>query len=574
MSTTLSVKQRRQFVPVDFKVVWEAIEPLYKQLETAEINTIEELQNWMKQRSELEAVLQEDYAWRYIRMTSDTQDAQAVEDFEYFATQIEPQLAPVQHALDLKLNAHPLKSELDPELYFVYLRQLEKSIGIYREENIPLFTQIQLTQQKYQGIVGTMTIEWEGQEYTLSQAARFLKDTNRSIREQVWRRVVARRKQDQETLDLLFDELRKLRHQVALNAGYANFRDYMFDAMGRFDYTPADCENFHGAIERQVVPFLQQIAEKRKNQLGLAHLQPWDLDVDPTGNEPLKPFETGQELIDKTAKCFEKLDPSIGQYIYQMKKEGLFDVESRKGKAPGGYNYPLAETGAPFIFMNAAGNFRDLTTMVHEGGHAIHTFVSAHLPLNEHKNVPSEVAELASMSMELLSMSHWDEFFEDRKDWQRAKKEQLEDVLKTLPWVATIDHFQHWIYTHPEHTAEERRTKWIELFNRYGQQFCEWEGVEDVQDYLWQKQLHLYEVPFYYIEYGMAQLGAIAIWKNFSYNAKDSLANYLEALSLGYTQTIPKIYEKAGIKFDFSEKYVEKLVSFIKNEIQKTDLEL
>jgi oligoendopeptidase F len=574
MSTTISVKQRRKFVPIDFEVKWESIAPLYQQLQEANLADLPSLESWMSDRSELEAVLQEDYAWRYIRMTCDTQDQKAVEDFQYFATEIEPQLAPVQHALDVKLSTHPLKDQLDASQYFIYLRQLDKSIALYREENIPLFTEIQLTQQKYQGIVGAMTIEWQGEEYTLSQAARFLKDPNRQIREQVWHKVVARRAEDQDTLDQLFDELRALRHQVALNAGYTNFRDYMFDAMGRFDYTPADCEAFHGAIARQVVPYLRELAEKRRQLLQLDALKPWDLDVDASGKSPLKPFETGEELIAKTAKCFDRLNPSIGKYIHKMKEDGLFDVESRKGKAPGGYNYPLAETGAPFIFMNAAGNFRDLTTMVHEGGHAIHTFVSAHHPLNEQKNVPSEVAELASMSMELLSMRYWDEFFTEKTDLVRAKREQLEDVLKTLPWVATIDHFQHWIYTHPEHTADERKAKWLELFNMYGHQFCTWEGVEKVQDYLWQKQLHLYEVPFYYIEYGMAQLGAIAIWKNFSSHPQETLEKYLSALALGYTRTIPKIYEEAGIKFDFSEKYVENLVKFIKTEIEKIDLDL
>jgi oligoendopeptidase F len=250
-----------------------------------------------------------------------------------------------------------------------------------------------------------------------------------------------------------------------------------------------------------------------------------------------------------------------------MQANCLFDVESRKGKAPGGYNYPLAETGAPFIFMNSANTFRDLTTMVHEGGHAVHTFISADLELNDFKHVPSEVAELASMSMELISMDKWDEFFDNDEDLKRAKKDQLRDVLKTLPWVAVVDQFQHWIYTNPEHTTEQRKTAWKEIIHPFGNNFTNWDGYELALENLWQKQLHIFEVPFYYIEYGIAQLGAIAVWKNYKQDPEKALTNYLSALKLGYTKTIKEIYRAAGIEFNFSSDYVHELAKFIKKEL-------
>jgi oligoendopeptidase F len=254
-----------------------------------------------------------------------------------------------------------------------------------------------------------------------------------------------------------------------------------------------------------------------------------------------------------------------------MKANGLFDVESRMGKAPGGYNYPLAETGAPFIFMNSANSLRDLTTMVHEGGHAIHTFLTADLELNDFKHCPSEVAELASMSMELISMDNWDVYFDNEEDLNRAKKEQLADVLKTLPWVAVIDQFQHWIYTNPDHNAADREAAFKQIYTRFGAGFADWTEYDQQFGNLWQKQLHLFEVPFYYIEYAIAQLGAIAVWKNYKENPTKALEQYLAALTLGYTKPMNEIYETAGIKFDFSAAYIKELAMFVKNELNKLD---
>jgi oligoendopeptidase F len=414
-----------------------------------------------------------------------------------------------------------------------------------------------------------MTVEFDGKEFTLEQAAVFLKDLNRDIRQIAWEKITDRRLQDREKLNELFNKLKALRHQVAVNAGFENFRDYMFQALGRFDYTPQDCYSFHEAIEKEIVPLLKEVADKRKASLALPELKPWDTEVDISGKPALKPFKNGEELVEKSITCFNRINSYLGERLQIMKANGLFDVESRKGKAPGGYNYPLAETGAPFIFMNSANTFRDLTTMVHEGGHAVHTFLTADLGLNDFKHCPSEVAELASMSMELISMDQWDVYFDNAEDLRRAKRDQLIDVLKTLPWVAVVDQFQHWLYTNPDHSTDQRTEAWTEIFERFGANFVDWQQHGDANANLWQKQLHIFEVPFYYIEYGMAQLGAIAVWKNYKQNPEKGLEQYLNALKLGYTKTITEIYETAGIQFDFSAAYVKELAAFVKSEIDK-----
>ena len=571
MNTLKITKKQRLYIPADLVIEWGTLEPLFTELSSRQINSVGELEKWLKDRSELEAALEEDFAWRYIRMTCDTTDEKLLGDFQFFATEIEPKIAPLNNDLNKKFIESPFTEELDKDKYFIYTRGIKKALELFREENIPIQTQIQVEQQKYQAITGAMSVSLKGQEYTLEQASVFLKDTDRTIRQEAWEAITARRLQDKDKLDELFNLLLKLRHQIAINAGFENFRDYMFQALGRFDYTPFDCYKFHEAIEKEIVPILREQSGLRKAALGLNQLKPWDMDVDVSGKPALKPFKTGEELIDKSIKCFQGLDSYIGERLEIMKANGFFDVESRKGKAPGGYNYPLAESGAPFIFMNSAGTFRDLTTMVHEGGHAVHTFISSSLELNEFKHLPSEVAELASMSMELISMDKWDVFFDNPEDLKRAKKDQLKDVLKTLPWVAVVDQFQHWIYTNPEHTTNERAEAWKRIFEPFGNNFTDWSEHPEALENLWQKQLHIFEVPFYYVEYGIAQLGAIAVWKNYKNDPAKGLKNYLEALKLGYTKTIKEIYETAGIEFNFSVSYVKELAEFVQEELKKLD---
>ncbi len=571
MENTITIPTRpiRKFVPEDLVInSWNKIKSLFDNLVEREISSALELEQLMLDQSELSAVLEEDMAWRYIKMNIDTTDKELGEQFSFWIKEISPNTAPYSHKLNLKLVNSPYLKDLDQEKYRIYLRSVKKQIEIFREENIPLFTTMEEKQQEYGAISAKMSIEVDGEKMTMQKAALLLKSTDRAKREAIYNKISSRRLQDEKALDDLFDELISLRQQIAKNANFDNYRDYMFAAMGRFDYTPKDCFNFHDAIAKEIVPIINSFEQKRKNKLGNESYKPWDTAVDVDGLHPLKPFDGGTELTDLSIECFNRLRPYFGECLSTMKAMKHLDLESKNGKAPGGFMYPLYEIGVPFIYMNAVGSQRDLVTMVHEGGHAVHSFLSRDLSLTEFKSTPSEVAELASMAMELLSMDHWDVFYKEKADLKRAKLEQLEKVLEGLPWIASIDKFQHWIYT-TEHTAQQRKEKWLSISDELGNQIIDWEGNENVHANLWQKQLHLYEVPFYYIEYGMAQLGAIAMWRSYKQLGEQGLDNYMNALKLGYTKTIGEIYETAGIKFDFSASYVKELADFIKEELEK-----
>ncbi len=565
----IPTRPKRKFLKESFTVTnWDELKPYFDTLLNKSINTLPELKDWFRDRSELESAISEDMGWRYIRMTCYTDNKENSDRYQDFVQNIQPQIAPVSDQLNKKAAASPFLNTLAKEQGFdILVRNLKKDIEIFREENVPLYTEINTETQKYAQLSGAMTIEWKGQEITLQQASVILMETDRSVREEIYKKITARRLKDKEAFDDLYTKLIKLRHQVALNAGFKNFRDYMFKSYGRFDYTPLDCFNFHNSISSEVVPLLEELAEKRKEQLKVDTLRPWDKAVDAEGRPALKAFEGGKDLTDKSIEVFSKLDPFLGECLQIMNAMGHLDLESRKGKAPGGYNYPLAEIGVPFIFMNATSTMRDMTTIMHEGGHAVHNFLTKDLSLGDFKSPPMEVAELASMSMELISMDQWDVFFKNPADLSRARMEQLEDIIETLPWVATIDKFQHWIYEHPDHTAEQRKNNWNRIFHEFADTVTDWRGLEEAKDYLWQKQLHLYEVPFYYIEYGMAQLGAIAVWRNFKRDKKQGLEGYLNALKLGNLRTIPEIYKAAGIKFDFSKLYISELMAFVRKEI-------
>lgn len=549
----------RKFVSPDFTCEsWKSVESYLSDLQNRDISSRESFQKWLSDKSELEAVLEENMAWRYIRMTINTLDEKLTESYQFFVTEIQPNLAPFEDSLNQKMMASPFVEELAKDkAYAIYFRGVRSALELFREENISLETEISTLSQQFGAISGKQMITYNGKELTMPQAANFLKDPDEMVREEVYDLIIARRLQDREALDDLFNQLIRLRDQVAKNAGCADYREYKFKALGRFDYTVEDCLAFHDAIEKLIVPIVKQLNQKKADKLGKAKLKPWDLEVDPDGLAPLKPFANGEELIDKSITVFQKLDTYFGDCLKTMKTGGFLDLDSKAGKAPGGYNYPLYESGIPFIFMNAAGAQRDLTTMVHEGGHAVHSFLSRDLELTGFKSLPSEVAELASMSMELLTMDLWSEFYTDETDLKRAKLEQIESVVKVLPWIAQIDAFQHWIYTHPAHTVEERTAEWLQLGKRFGTGLVDYTGYENVQESGWQKQLHLFEVPFYYIEYGIAQLGALGVWSNYKKDPAKALTDYKNALSLGYTKSIPEIYETAGLKFDFSQSALE-----------------
>jgi len=573
MNNVMEVPKRpvRGFLPETFTVTtWEELKPYLDKLVKQPIDSAAALKVWLRNRSELESVLSEDMGWRYIRMTCFTENEEYSKSYQDFVQNIQPPAAPYSDLLNKKALESPYLKELEHVAgYDMMIRNLKKEVELFRDENIPLMTEITTETQKYATLSGAMTIELNGQELTLQQAGVILMDTDRAKREEVYHKISSRRLKDKVALDELFTKLVGLRNQVSLNANFTNFRDYMFRAYGRFDYTPKDCFNFHEAIESEVLPILNDLSKERKTQLGVKELRPWDKAVDAEGREALKAFKDGKELTEKSIECFSKLDPYLGQCLAIMKEMGHLDLESRKGKAPGGYNYPLSEIGVPFIFMNATSTMRDMTTIMHEGGHAVHNFLTKDLELNDFKSPPMEVAELASMAMELISMDQWQIFFPNEEELKRAKREQLEDIIETLPWVATIDKFQHWIYENPTHTFEQRKENWNRIFDQFADNVTDWSGLQEAKDYAWQKQLHLYEVPFYYIEYGMAQLGAIAVWRNYKLDRQKGLEGYMNALKLGYTKSIPEIYKAANIKFDFSKEYIRELMEFVRGELGK-----
>ena len=562
-------KAARQFLPEDLAITdFAVIRPYFEELLQRSIQTSTEFDKWLLDRSELDAVLEEDLAWRYIRMSIDTANTELREAYTHFVTQIQPELAPYEDQLNQKLVGLPFLLDKQDAAHQIYFRSVRSALELYREENIAIEAALNEEAQQYGAISAAQQIEHNGQNLTMQQAAALLKDQDETLRHSVFEKMAAVRRKDQAQLDALYSSLIEKRHQVARNAGFDNYRDYKFVALGRFDYTKEDCFAFHAAIKTYIVPLVRSIQAKKLALLGKEKFKPWDTEVDPEGKAPLKPFENGAQMLAGTIAMFERIDPYFGWCLRTMEALGHLDLDSKPGKAPGGYNYPLYEIGVPFIFMNAVGTQRDLETMVHEGGHAIHSFLSRELALTAFKNIPSEVAELASMSMELLSMPQWSEFYAPEAH-QRAMREQLEGTLKVLPWIAQIDAFQHWVYENPTHSSAERAAYWQQLSIDYGTGLTDWTGFEDLVQNAWQRQLHLFEVPFYYIEYGIAQLGALGVWKNSLENYPQAINQYKKALALGYTASMKDIYQTAGVPFDFSAERLQTLANLIQNELEK-----
>jgi oligoendopeptidase F len=563
--------RKRKFIPVTLELNrWEDMKPYFEQLFDRPVDELESLENWMTDLSELSAAVAEELGWRYIEQSRDTESEEKRERYQDYVGGVLPEVQRFSDRLNRKLVASPAFKELDARKYLTYTRSVKKELELFREENIVIQADLAKLQQSYGVTIGKQSIEFKGQEYTLPQANLFLKEIDREIREKVYFLIQKRKLEDKESLDKLLDDLIVKRQEMANNADFDNYRDYKFKAMGRFDYDVQSCFDFHQSISRAIVPLISELEVLRKDHLGIDRLRPWDFGVDMFGKEPIAVFDgTQEDLLAKTVKLFDQIDPYFSSCLRTMDEMGHLDLQSRKGKAPGGYNYPLYETGVPFIFMNAAGSLRDLVTLIHEGGHAVHSFLTRNYPLKEFQRTPSEVAELASMSMELIAMEHWDVLFTDEQVLRRAKIEHLEKVLSVLPWIARIDAFQHWIYTN-EHSAWERAEAWMEISSEYSTGNTDYSDINpEFRHYQWQGQLHIYEVPFYYIEYGMAQLGAIAIWRNYKKDPERALDAYKRALKLGYTKTIGEIYAEAEIEFDFSEDYVIELASFVRDEIHK-----
>jgi oligoendopeptidase F len=565
-----TVKHARTFVPVDADPSdFSQLEPLYQKLLDRPLPDASAAERWLLDFSELSAVVDEYGSRRYIDKSCHTDDTAIEKRYMQFVEEVEPKIKPLYFALQKKFLDSPGARQLDGTRYFVLTRKWIADVELFRDENVPLETEVTKTVNEYDKISGAMTVTFRGKEYTLQQLARFTEEPDRATREEAWRTSAERRMKDREAIESVFDRLLPLRAKIAKNAGMSDYRAYTWKAYKRFDYTPEDCLKFADAIAEACVPVVAKLDAKRKNDLRVDSLCPWDLAVDPLNRPPLRPFAEDQvtSLINKTKMIFDRLSPDLAADFETLRRNNNLDLQSRKGKQPGGYQCSLEESKQPFIFMNAAGLQRDVETLLHEGGHAFHHLAAVHEPLVFLRSAPMEFCEVASMSMEILGSEHFDVFYADELLASRARRTLIEGIIRFFPWMATIDTFQHWIYTHPGHTRDERTKFWLSLLDRFGSKI-DWTGLADVRAAQWQRQLHLFHAPFYYIEYGIAQLGALQLWMKSKEDPRKALSNYRAGLALGGTRPLPDLFKAAGIQFDFSSKTLKPLIATLGEELE------
>ena len=566
----LPAHKPRRFVPANLDLGdWPQLAPLFDQLEAraAKCATVAELERWLVDWSELNAALEEEGSRRYIAMTCHTDNAEAEKFHPQFVEKIEPQTKPRQFRLEKILMAHPLRAQLPLPRYEVFLRDVQNHVELFREENVALETEEARLCQQFQKLSGALTVQFRGEEKTLIQMGKLLEEPDRPLRQEAWELVANRRLEEREKFDDIFDQLLQLRGRIAANAGFANYRDYVFRRLGRFDYTPEDCAQFHEAVASEVMPAVRELQAQRRQQLGLDALRPWDLSVDPLNRPPLKPFEQVDDMVTRSQRIFDRLDGELAGGFQQMQDLKLLDLANRKGKAPGGYQSTLSEARLPFIFMNAVGQQRDVETILHEAGHAFHALAARDEDLLPYRSAPIEFCEVASMSMELLGNEFLDPFY-SVADANRARRVHLEGIVGILGWIATVDAFQHWLYTHPGHTRAERATAWNELMDRFAGD-VDWRGHEVARANLWHRQLHIFLYPFYYIEYGIAQLGALQVWANSKRDPVRALRDYKTALALGGSRPLPELFAAAGCPFEFSATTIRPLVKLMREELAK-----
>lgn len=557
-------KLKRKYFPQAFAITtWENLRGEFEKLLACRIDSAEGLVEFWKKVSELDKIIEDEGAWLYIKMTCFADKTEYSEAFNRFTADIEANRQAYAFKLKQKFYASPFCADL-PREYAHLKKIIANEIELFREENIPLFVQEQALGVKYRAITAQMTVVFQGEEKTVQQLAPYLESQDRGVREEAWRLLSGRYAQDQAALDKLFDELKELRVRMAKNAGFQNYRDYAHQAKGRFSYAPEDLLQLHAVVEKVIVPLVEEFNQERKTKLDLKTLKPWDFSVAPEGELP-RPFATHAELVAKGTQAVADVDPLFGAELERMRHNGFIDAENRKGKAPGGYCYPLYEHGSSFIFMHAVGVRRDVETFVHEAGHAMHNLLSKEQPIFQYVNNPSEMAELASMGMELFSLEHWDRFYAP-DILKIIQKSELMDKINFLPWGVIVDAFQHWLYLHPGHTAAERGQYFSELLDRF-HIGGDWTGLEKEKALRWMLQLHIFQWPFYYIEYVIAQLGAIALYRNYRQDPKKTIEQYKNFLQLGYAKPVPEAYATAGIPFDFSEKYVAELADFLRDEL-------
>jgi oligoendopeptidase F len=546
---------------------WEKIEPWFNNLLECTLGSTADLEKWLRDVGELSGAVSQEGAKRYIAMTCQTDDPAREAAHLAFVREIEPRLKPLYNLIREKYLDSPHRAGLPKDRYLVFDRAQENRRALYREANIPRETEIAELDQQYQKRIGTMTVSYEGQERTLPQMAPFQEEPDRTVRQTTWELVANRRLADRDALDDLFDRMIELRRAIAAEAGFENYVEYAYRNRERFDYGVAEVEAFRNAIEQVVVPLAGRLHDERRQALQVPTLRPWDLAVDPLNRPPLRPFNQVENLADGAETIFRRVDGALGAQFSYLRSAGLLDLANRKGKAPGGYQTTLEDHRLPFIFMNAVGIDGDLRTLLHEGGHAFHALASRGEPLAAYRESPIEFCEVASMSMELLGARHLEVFY-DRADRNRSYRRLLEEIVLILPWIATVDAFQHWVYTHPGHSREERRLAWTAIHKRFGAN-VDWSGFEEARANLWHRQLHIFLHPFYYIEYGIAQLGALQVWTRSRSDPSAAVVDYRRALSLGGARPLPSLFDAAGIRFSFDALTLKPLVEAVAEELDR-----
>ncbi len=555
---------------------WSQIEPYFKDLENREL-TEETVGQWLADWTVLAQLFSEAFARQSIAMTVDTADKAVSEQFHSWLKAVNE---PAQEA-EQKLKEKLLRSEIEPKGFDIPLRNMQGEAEIFREANVPLFTEERKMTDEYNRIIGAQTVTWDGKEATLIQLKPVFQSDDRDLREKAWRLISERRLADREALNELWKKLLALRRKEAANAGFAHYRDFRWKQYGRFDYTPEDCATFEAAIEKVVVPAATRVYERLRAQLGVVTVRPWDLDRDdiyPPMRPALTPFKSSDELVGKVSNIFRKVDPELGSFFDIMREEKLLDLENRKGKAPGGYQSSLALVKRPFIFMNAVGIQDDVTTLLHEGGHAFHWFHASELPYAQQWDYGAEIAEVASMSMELLGSPYWaekDGGFYSEKDAAHARIHHLEHILLFWPFMAVVDSFQQWVYTHEDEASDPANcdAKWGELWARFIPG-VDWSGLEDARVTGWHRKLHIFKYPFYYVDYGLAQVGALQIWRNSLQNAPEAVKQYRYGLSQGGTRTLPELFASFGANFAFDAKTLTELVDLVETNIADLERDL
>lgn len=545
---------------------WPALKLQLEEL-TDEAPTVETVDAWMRRWTELAFQLSEYGTLTHLATLVDTRDEEAQKRYHDYIDRIDPEAK----ELDNRLKQTLLDSGVVPEGMEVPMRRLRSEAALFREENLPLEARLARLGMEYNEISGAQTVEWEGQQLPIAAMRRFQEGNERSVREQAWRLTTERVKQDRERLSQIWEQMVDLRVQIAANAGFESYTEYAWQGWGRHDYTPDDARTFQQAVLKVVSPALERQMEKRRESLGLDSLRPWDLSCDIKGRGPLQPCKDAAELEHGTARVFRGLDRRLGDWVEQMSSQGLFDLENRAGKAPGGFMTVLAKRWQPFIFMNAVGIRDDVRVMLHECGHAFHIYQTEHLPYLQQRDVPMEFAEVASMSMELLASPYLSADrggFYSEEELVRDRSAHLEQIIFIWVMIAVGDAWHHWVYANPGEArdAERASEKYLEIYREY-YPGIDISGIEDQSAWFWQRILHFFHSPFYYIDYGLAQLGAVQIWANSLEDEKKAVGQYLEGLSLGGTATLPQLFETAGAHFGFDEATFGNAVELIEGKL-------